>query len=587
MVASTVRVASAVVVIATGLVIGAWSVSFASSADGLSRAATSGATAVLAVAAGWGILTAGVIGTWRNPRLPGAPLLILAGIGWFVAEWSNPGAPTAIVFTIGLLIGAAWPAMVAHAGVLLGRTRINRAMAALLAAGYAICLGPLGFIPTIAYIPAAVGCTDCPDNLLGFVTSDKLVITSTRIGFVLQAAWVIALAIALSARLLDRRGFDRRLAAAVQLPVVVAIGATAADAVHSIPRGSLSNDQLDVALWVVSAIGLSALAIGAMLPIVRARTARRSVVRFGLEVASAPPLGEVERRLARILDDPALTIEYPIDARRSVEATGRERSFKLRGPALGRMVTSVTREGVEIARIDHRANLPDEGRRLEDTVAAARLWLENERLHALQLARMGDLRRSRADIVSAADAERRRIERDLHDGSQQRLVGLAFELSLAREAAIKGLDPTTEARFASAESLLREALADLRELAHGIYPRALIDQGLGAALEDLADAAEVPLTLTASTTRRFDHRVEATAYHVVAEAVRPGVFARAELQLRASDDRLSIDIHGRGPGLSAELRSDLEERILALDGTLQVGDDKQGHWIRVELPCVS
>ena len=131
-------------------------------------------------------------------------------------------------------------------------------MAALLAAGYAICLGPLGFIPTIAYVPAAVGCTDCPDNLLGFVTFDELVIASTRIGFLLQAAWVVALAIALSVRLLDRRGFDRRLAVAIQLPVVVAIGATAADAVHSIPRGSLSNDQLDVALWVVSAIGLIA-----------------------------------------------------------------------------------------------------------------------------------------------------------------------------------------------------------------------------------------------------------------------------------------------------------------------------------------
>ena len=93
MLASTVRVASAVVVVATGLAVGAWSVSFASSADGLSRAAMSVGTALLAIAAGWSLLIAGVIGTWRNPRLPGAPLLILAGMGWFVAEWSNPGAP--------------------------------------------------------------------------------------------------------------------------------------------------------------------------------------------------------------------------------------------------------------------------------------------------------------------------------------------------------------------------------------------------------------------------------------------------------------------------------------------------------------
>ena len=215
------------------------------------------------------------------------------------------------------------------------------------------------------------------------------------------------------------------------------------------------------------------------------------------------------------------------------------------------------------------------------------LWLENERLHAIQLARMAELRQSRADIVAAAEAERRRIERDLHDGSQQRLVGLAFELRLAREAAAATDDRAAAERLDAAEASVRDALAELRELARGIYPRALSDQGLGAALEDLADAADIPVRLTASTSRRFDQRLEATAYQVAAESVRAGVLTRAAIQLNGSDDRIALEIHGRGPGPSAATRSDLEDRVLALDGTLEFGGDDDDRWIVVELPCAS
>ena len=200
--------------------------------------------------------------------------------------------------------------------------------------------------------------------------------------------------------------------------------------------------------------------------------------------------------------------------------------------------------------IDHRADVRGEGGPLDEAVAAAGLWLENERLHAIQLARMAEVRQSRLDIVAAAEAERRRIERDLHDGSQQRLVGLAFELRLAREAAAATGDRAATERLDAAEASVRDALAELRELARGIYPRALSDQGLGAALEDLADAADIPVTLTASTTRRFDQRLEATAYQVAAESVRAGVLTGAAIQLNGSDDRILLEIHGRGPGPS-------------------------------------
>lgn len=587
MIPSALRWISAGVVVAMGLAIGAWSISFAWSIGGVSRAATSGAASLLSLAAGGSLLAAGVIGRWKRPPLPGAALLILGGTAWFIGEWSTPGAPSAIVFAIGLLAGAAWPAVVAHAAVLLGRTRPDWLVRALLAAGYAICLGGLGVIPTISYVPSSAGCTECPNNVLALFGSLEVAVTATRVGFVLQAVWVVLLSIVLALRLRERPGSARQLTVAVQLPVVVALGAVAVEGIHGIARGSLSNDELDVALWAVSAGGLIGCAIGAMLQIVRARTARRSVVRIALDVASAPRLGELQRTLAMILDDPALAISYPIDGHRSLDETGRDTTATPGPPAAGRGVTTVTRDGVEVARIDHRVDIQGEGGRLEDTVAAARLWLESERLHAIQLARMVELRQSRADVVAAADAERWRLERDLHDGSQQRLVGLAFELGLARETASKAADSATEAHLALAETRVRGALQELRHLAHGIYPPALSDQGLGAALEDLADASDIPVRLAASTMRRFDQRLEATAYNVAAAVLRAGVMARATIKFHGSDDHLVLEIDGSGPGPPADLRSDLEDRVLALDGTLKMGGDDDDRWIRLELPCVS
>ena len=542
---------------------------------------------MLSLTAGGCLLAAGVIGTWRRQRLPGAALLIVGGMAWFISEWSTPGAPGPLVFTIGLLLGAAWPAVVAHAAVLLGRTNTDWLVGTLVAGGYIICVGVLGLIPTVAFVPSAVGCTGCPDNLLALFGSSQLAVASMRVGFVVQAVWVGSLALVLGLRFMERRGSSRRVAMVVQLPVLVALGAVAVDGVHSIARGSMSNDQLDIALWAISAVALIGAAIGAMLPIVRARAARRSVARIALDVAAAPPLGELQRVLSTILDDPSLTISYSMDDGRSIDATGRDTTPSRDSYGRGRAVTTVTRGGTEVARIDHRVDIQGEGGRLEDAVAVARLWLDNERLLAIQLARMVELRQSRAEVVAAADAERWRIERDLHDGSQQRLVGLAFELTLARETATKSADPATVAQLTSAEALVRDALEALRELAHGIYPRALSDQGLGAALEDMADAADIPVTLTASTTRRFDPRIEATAYHVAAESVRAGVLARATIELRASDDRLSLEIDGHGPGPSNTLQSDLEDRVMALGGTLNVGGGDDGRWIRVELPCVS
>jgi signal transduction histidine kinase len=217
--------------------------------------------------------------------------------------------------------------------------------------------------------------------------------------------------------------------------------------------------------------------------------------------------------------------------------------------------------------------------------AAARLALENERLQAEVRARLEELRASRARIVEASDAERKRLERDLHDGAQQRLVGLSLALRLLRSQLPAQAEPETLARLDEAEAELREAIAELRDLAHGIFPAVLADEGLAAAVEALTEEARVPIRLRGLPGARFEPLVETAAYTVVAEAERAatrGLAVRAE----QSADCLVVEVEADGVGDGLDLVG-LEDRVGALEGRLAVEREGGRVTIRAELPCAS
>ena len=182
--------------------------------------------------------------------------------------------------------------------------------------------------------------------------------------------------------------------------------------------------------------------------------------------------------------------------------------------------TRLIQDGQAAAVLSHAPGLLDDDQLVENVATAARLALENERLQAEVQARLVELRESRARIVEAGDAERKRLERDLHDGAQQRLVGLSLSLRLARLQLATGAAPDAVARLDRAESELREAIVELRELAHGIFPAVLADEGLAAAVEALAEDGRVPIRIRSLPEGRFALGVETAAYTVVAEAVR-------------------------------------------------------------------
>ncbi|HEY7077207.1 MAG TPA: sensor histidine kinase [Solirubrobacteraceae bacterium] len=208
-------------------------------------------------------------------------------------------------------------------------------------------------------------------------------------------------------------------------------------------------------------------------------------------------------------------------------------------------------------------------------------------------ARVVDLRSSRARLVAAADAERRRLERDLHDGAQQRLVAMALQLRMAKDRLARGDDALELVTSAGDEA--QKAIAELRDLARGIHPPVLTDRGLEAAISALADRSAIPVTVTADVPERPAAAVETAAYFVAAEALTNAAkhagASRVEVRITRRPRSLVVEISDDGRGgadpAGSGLRG-LRQRVEALDGTLLVVSPPEGGTtLRAELPCAS
>ena len=214
------------------------------------------------------------------------------------------------------------------------------------------------------------------------------------------------------------------------------------------------------------------------------------------------------------------------------------------------------------------------------------------RLDAELRARLEELRASRARLVEAGDAERRRLERDLHDGAQSRLVALALLLRGARARAEAGSDLAAMLDRATAE--LQAGLDELRELARGIHPAVLTDRGLEPALQSLVARAPVPVSVEAPAEERLPGPVESAAYFVVSEALaNVAKYARAthaEVAVRRDNGRVTVEITDDGVGGADAARGSglhgLADRVAALDGTLSLDSPAgRGTRVRAEIPC--
>ncbi len=308
-------------------------------------------------------------------------------------------------------------------------------------------------------------------------------------------------------------------------------------------------------------------------------------------------LGEAGRRrglrdaLADGLGDPSLSLAYWVPAQeRYVDESGEP--VDLDG-ADERGLTHVDHDGEPVAVIRHSPELAEEPELLQGVAAAAGLALENERLNVELRARVEELRASRARIVEAADSERRRLERDLHDGAQQRLVSLALDLRLA--AGKLDADPAAARQLLDAAAgELADATTELRELARGLHPAVLSDRGLRPALEALAGRAPVPVELDETPAERLPAAVESASYFVVAEALtnvaRYAQASRAAVTVSRANGRVEVEVTddgvgGADPEAGSGLRG-LADRVAALDGRLEVvSPHGGGTTVRAVIPC--
>jgi signal transduction histidine kinase len=303
-----------------------------------------------------------------------------------------------------------------------------------------------------------------------------------------------------------------------------------------------------------------------------------------VKLGKAPP-GGVRDALAQAIGDPTLALALWVPLKdRWVDERGRDLELP---SSSDRAVTLV---GDNLAAIIHDPVLLDQPALLEAAGSAARFALENERLQAELRAQLDELRESRARIVRTGDEERRRLERDLHDGAQQRLLGLGMALQLLRPHVI---DEQGVLLLEETDEELQQALAELRELARGIHPAVLTDHGLDEAIRTLARRAPIPVDVRACRERLPGH-VETAAYFVVAESLaniaKYAHASKARIGVERADGlvRIAVDDDGvgganpyEGSGLSG-----LADRLGALDGRLRIDSPSGGGThITAEIPC--
>jgi signal transduction histidine kinase len=504
----------------------------------------------------------------RRPASRFGPLLVLFGLAAWPLSWQASDWPPA--FSLGVLADA--PFIVLNFYVLLafpiGRieTRTDRLLMGSFVAVYAVFFVPSALLSDqiAGGGPLARCAAPCPENSLQVASAPDAARVASTIDLYASIAITVGVIATYVARLLTASRPRRRALAAVAatslllLPLFLAFHVST-KVLH------VDSDTADVLAWAL--IGARIIyPLGFLLALMQSeRFAAVALRQLLAELASRPPAERWRAAVARALDDPSVSIAYAADAA-PVQPE----------PARGRVKRPVAREGEPpLAVIEADEVLAQEPELLDAAAEATLVALDTGQLEA-------ELRASRARIVEAGDAERRRIARDLHDSAQQRLIALRVQLRLAAEEdGREDLTPELDA-----------ALEELRAVARGLYPPLLAQHGVAAALRSVARAAALPVTIEDRGLGRHSELLESTVYFCCLEALQNAckhAGAKAAATVRLSSDahgiRFAVEDDGagfdpkrteRGTGLAS-----LNDRLAAVGGTLQL-DSARGDGTRVE-----
>ncbi len=538
---------------------------------------------------GLGFVGVGLFAWYRSPENRVGMLMVATGFAWYVGQLARTDPP--LLFSIGFTLENLYVGLAVHLLLAYPSGRLDGWIdRALVACTYAAVT--LGFVPVaLSVSSAAYGCKGCPENI--FLIADDPSFGSSWLDGLSVIGIVVPLLVVV--RLFQRWQRASRPLRRTVTPVFLAGGALMVTLATLLALALLggSMELIDAffyaslpALALVPYLFLAGLARGRML---RGRGLGRLVRRLGTSLER----GELRAALAEALGDPSVELAYWLpDSRHYVDAEGRP--VELPEPHSGRSVTEVDREGRRIAAIVHDPTLLEDPERVREAGAAAALALENERLEAELRAKVEEVRASRSRLVEVGWRQRRRLERDLHDGAQQRLVSLALTLRMARDRL--GPDGGDAAMLLDrSREELELALSELRELARGIHPAVLADRGLNAAVASLADRAPLPVEVRQVPAERLPEHIELTAYFVISEALtnitKYAAASQAWVRVTHANGRLLLEVGDDGVGGADVARGTglrgLADRLDAIEGRLYIESEPgRGTTVRATMPSV-
>lgn len=544
-----------------------------------SQVGSVGLNDVLQVLVGWSFVACGVYLWVRRSTNRLGPLMSGVGFLWLSGR-AMQLVDDPVVYPLGLWLTDLWA--VAFAWFLLsfpnGR-RLSRPDFAVLGVFLFVTV-PLELAWFVFLVP------ENGMNAFGLLPDPAGADLVDRIQRVVIAAGAVALVLVVGRRWLRSSGLGRQqITPALAGSVAILVQVTEWIFFSS----GTSPDLLNIAIRVTQIV----IPVAVLWLLLETRLARGAVADLVVELGRTPTPARLRDALANGLGDPSLRVAYwASEGNRFVDSRGQAVEL----PAFGssQAVTMLEREGVREAAIIHDSALLDDPGLMMAVSSALRLAVENERLNATVEEQLAEVRASRARIVSAGDAERRRVERDLHDGAQQRLVSLSLALRLARNRLGESAEPALRESLDHAAEEARAALAELRDLARGIHPMVLTEAGLGPAIDSLARRATVDVSVDVPE-GRYPSAVEGAAYFVVSEALaniaKHAQATKASISVRTAADHVNIEITddgigGANAGSGSGLRG-LVDRLAAVDGTLTISSPAgAGTRLFAEIPFI-
>lgn len=515
--------------------------------------------AIAHIGSAWGLLLAGAAAWLLRHRARAGQLLLLAGALWLAQmfELSNLDA----LYTLGLIAAPLGAVAVGLALLSYGqrgqRSTLSITVALAVVAAGVMTLAPLLVIDT--------SLASLPDQLLSVRHDRSLAITLNAIAQSVTIAASTCLALVLWQRYRQGSGIGKRWRST--FAVIATVGAAV---LIPLALWGLSGDHYDLSMSPIVSLATLAVPVGVGAAVVRDRYALGDVASMVAGADGAPSRSSLQDSLATVLGDPTVELAFWSASEGGYFGSdGRPVSVQ---STPTRAVTALEAHGGPIGAVLHDPALEDEPGRVRAASAAVSLALENERLQAVVAA---ELRSSRARLVESANDARRQMERDLHDGAQQRLIALQLSVQLEVQRAQRSGQPVSPEFLQSMTNELGGAVEELRELGRGLRPSAL-DHGLRAALDSLAERSPLPI-VTKVSNERVPAAVEEVAYFVISEAVANATrhsqadhvtvatevdAESATLTLRVSDDGIGGATKNGGTGLQS-----LEDRVVALDGT--------------------